>query len=442
MRNRPESNAEDAPSTRWCVLERALPWAMALVAIAVLLRSNTRWLTIVVSLLDHCPEPGCDFVHHYMPQARQLFTEPGDLVFGWVYPPLLALVLQPLRLLSDAAALDVWMNLQVVLVVVLLLQCRAALRGLGRAASWAGAFGLVALSLPVLHSVKWGQVSLAVGVGSIAALARPRCLAAPILGLLAGLKLYPILYLVLPWLRRDRRAVAAAVGWALACGLVLPLLLVGPRTTESCFRAVLDVRMEEASYLGGQALGPAIQRWFVTGRHVGLESAGTRPLVAALGDSRAVAWALYVLPAAVVAGLTVLRLRRIAAPASIGATAATASEAGAATRHAAALLLVGTGLCLPPGWHHYFAFVPWALAVVLGHARCGVAQRALVFVAWAATALPPALLADVSGVYFRASAWGCTTFAAFAAWLALATLHPGPLAGLGPACASLHGGRE
>ena len=401
---RSDSNSGAFPGRR----RRGL-WICGAIALAALLRANVHAPDLVVTRIDHCPEIGCDFVHHYLPQARQLFSERGELVFGWVYPPFLALALQVLTPLSDAAALRVWMFLQFASAAWLVVQCRGALRPTGRWTSWAAAFTLVALSLPVVHAVKWGQVSLPVAVVAVYALQHRGRLAAALLGGLAALKLYPLVYCVRPFLRREFRFIAVVLAWMAGAGILLPLVVLGPQATWRFFQAALHVRLDTVAYLGGQALWPTFVRWFVDGRHAGLEAAGSRALLVSLGglgfDSAGgvLRLALSLAPAVVVGWITLQRLRR----------------ADLEPRAAAALLLVTTGLCLPPGWHHYFAFLPFVIAIVLGDARRGTAAFALAIAAWVLAALPLLLLADVPGIYFHASAWGCTTFAALAAWLAL-----------------------
>jgi hypothetical protein len=364
-----------------------------------------------------------------LPQARQLR---GELVFGWVYPPLLALVLQPLAGLDDAAALGVWMLLQWVAAGALLFACRQALRACGRWTSWAGAVALCVPSLPLLHAIKWGQVSTFVAAGAVWALcgaawrrdgegardagggasAGARTRAGATLGVLAALKLYPAAYVVLAVLRRELRTLAWAAGTALALGIVVPLVVLGPATTWRYFAAALAVRWDIVGYLGGQALWPTLVRLLVTRRHTGLESEGNSPLLLSLGsvgtDSAAAlarTW-LLMLPALALGAVTLRALWR-------------ARHAASTRAETALLLLVAIALCLAPGWHHYFAFLPVAMAVLLGHPRCTPRRGALVAVAWLMTALPVFALARGPESYLRASQWGCTTWAALAVWWAL-----------------------
>jgi hypothetical protein len=194
--------------------------------------------------------------------------------------------------------------------------------------------------------------------------------------------------------------------------VLLPIVVLGPGVTWRYFAAALAVRWDFVGYLGGQALWPTLVRLFVTGRHAGLESEGGRALLLSLGSvgtgsPAALARAfLLTLPALALAAVTLRALWR--------------------TRHAAPtradtpmLLVVTIALCLAPGWHHYFAFLPVAMAVVLGDPRCTLRRAALVVAAWLALALPVIGLAAGPQSYFRASQWGCTTWAALALWWAL-----------------------
>lgn len=411
---------------------RGLLWTIALLALGTLVRSNVHWLQLVATRVDHCPQPGCDFVRHYLPQARQLFSHPGVVVPGWLYPPSLALLLQPFALASDEAALQMWMVLQLLLAGCLAWQCRCALRSAGRWTSWAGGIGLVVLSLPVAHAVKWGQVSLLVGVMAIWALQRRTRLAATILGGLAALKLYLVFYGAsamassidartrpsanperVPLGQRSaaisRRAFAAwLAGSALILGLILPLVLLGPRSTSAFGRRLVDaarvVRPERLAYLGGQSLDLTLRRWFVNGAHEGREFEGPTPRVLALGNTAW--WARGPFPSWLLFGPTL----------AVGLVSWHRMRTGP-PEHRVSVLLLAVGLAVQPGWHHYFVFLPFALATALASVRPAV--LALGFAGFLASALPLLLLADVPGIYFLTSAWGATTCAACATWLAL-----------------------
>jgi drug/metabolite transporter superfamily protein YnfA len=107
--------------------------------------------------------------------------------------------------------------------------------------------------------------------------------------------------------------------------------------------------------------------------------------------------------------VTAMRLRREASPA-----------------HGAALCLTGVTLVAPPGWHHYFAFLPFAQAVALGSPRSSPAPRVTAAVSWVMSAAPLALLGAFDRVYFIYSAWGGTTVAALLVWAALVATSVSP----------------
>ena len=399
---------------------RIVLWTLAAVTLAVLCMAPASWPRWIVERLDHCPELGCDFVHHYIAQARQLR---GDLVFGWVYPPLLALGLQPLTAFSDAGALRVWMLLQALAVASLALACRQLLQPCGRFTSWAGAAALVLPSLPVLHAFKWGQVSTFIAAGAVWALCSPRARsrgAGVMLGILGALKLYPLVYLAPALRRRDRKQVTIAFVTAVVLGVLLPLAILGPQTTWRYFASAFAVKWNYVGYLGGQALWPTLVRLFVTGRHAGVEPESHAPLLFSIGDvgtaslPQLLRAALLTLPALVVAGWTLRALWRDGAAAVVDESAA-----GGARTVTAMRVLVATALCLAPGWHHYFAFLPVAMAAVLAQPSCRRLDVVLVVVAWLATAMPVFGLAAGNASYFHASQWGCTTWAALLVWWAL-----------------------
>jgi hypothetical protein len=134
------------------------------------------------------------------------------------------------------------------------------------------------------------------------------------------------------------------------------------------------------------------------------------------GPTSVVRKALLLVPIVVVAGLTLRSLwrrRRHDANPRVPASRATG----------ALLMMVATALCLPPGWNHYFAFMPVALAAVLARSDCRSLDVGLVVAAWLATALPVFDLARGNAGYFLASQWSTTTWAGLCVWWALLRAH-------------------
>jgi hypothetical protein len=225
---------------------------------------------------------------------------------------------------------------------------------------------------------------------------------------LAAFKVYPLAYALAPLAERRWKTVATVAAFAVAFGMLLPLALLGSERTMGLVANLLGAapgsgdwaNRRSIAFYGGQSLGASIERWFADGGHVGLGDGPTPGLVATLPAPMATAFA--VIASLVVPAVTALRLaHRHLAPA-----------------HAAALCLVGVTLIVPPGWHHYFAFLPYAQAVALGASRSKGAGR-IATLSWLASALPLTLLGAVDHAYFVYSAWGGTTVSALLAWWAL-----------------------
>jgi Glycosyltransferase family 87 len=282
------------------------------------------------------------------------------------------------------------------------------------------AVALSVASLPVVHDVKWGQVSLLTSVLALLALSSPGRSSGPLLGALAAFKVYPAGYLLAPVVRRAWRLVLVALVVAILCGVVLPALVLGTIPSWALARIMLSSATHQdqwangfsTAYYGGQALGPSLTRWFSDGGHVDVSPAGAPPSLVALPEA-----AMDVL--GLVAALVLLVLTIVAL----------ARERPSAAR-AAALSMTTITLLAQPGWHHYFAFLPFAQAVALGDPGAPRRARVLGALSWLVAAVPLALLPLVPGIYFMYSAAGGTTIAALLAWAALWKWRSGTTAAL------------
>jgi len=366
------------------------------------LRAGVAWPKVVVTQLDHCPQLACDFALYYMPQIRLLHESPGEIVYGWVYPPLLAVLLQGLKLFSDAAAAQIWTALNLGLTAGLTWMCYRRLpRGLAGAL---GAVALVSLSLPVLHALKWGQVSLLVVTLALAGLLRGGRVGGALVGLAAAIKIYPAIFLALPLARRRLGEVGAGVASGLLLGVAAPVMALGWSAAAPFYQRVLALQDVSVAGLGGQAVSASMFRWFVDGRHIERVQrplTDDSPLLLALPGEPAFAVILVF----TVAGLAAWRLldRR------------TSRATGAA------LTLTAAGLALPPGWHHYFVFLPFAQACVIGRGRLATGLG----LASAAVAAAPILaLTERPEAYFEYSQAGGTTLAALLVFVALVCVSP------------------
>jgi len=380
------------------------PWILVAFPVLVWLRA---WRGLPA--LDHCRLIACDFQVFYA-QAGLLFEEPLVILPNWLYPPAAALLFALFLPLPYGVAAAVWSVINLVLCAVLVGLCARALRSLGRGTGWAVALALTTLSLPVVHSVKWGQISLLLCVGVIVALLVRSSLAGGLLGLLAGLKIYPLAYLLAPLARRQWRTVTMTAASAIALGALVPMALLGAGPTATFFRNTLAASLRpsagewaagySSAWWGGQGIEPLLVRWFRDGGHVGL-------------IERAPAlW--FSLPPSVVTAVSILLALGI-----LVSTYRVLVYRNADRLHASALVLVAVTLVVRPAWHHYFAFLPFAQAVVVGDASASRWAKALAVSSWAVAAIPVVLLGDAPRLYYHYSQWGGTTVAALLVWVSL-----------------------
>ncbi len=200
-----------------------------------------RWHSLrgVLAAIDRCELIFCDFHRHFHPMGRAVLAG-SDPVRGFYYPPFAALCFAAFGALPLATATWCWGAIQLASLVVLVtvpqrwITDRASRR-------WFYA-ALVATSFPIVHDLKWGQVSLplaALVVGAVALRESGRVVvAAAVIAFAASIKGYPALVLLPFVLRRDTRFVT----WSLAFGVVftagIPALVMGPSHAWHFARAV------------------------------------------------------------------------------------------------------------------------------------------------------------------------------------------------------------
>lgn len=318
-------------------------WLFIIVALFPWLMHGFDWPDIIIKHVDHCPQLGCDFTRHYFPQMEFMSQNARIFQTGWFYPPLLAILLQPLLWASKPLA--VWTGLQLLLMLGLtqLLAKRIVMRNTIQ--SGLCALVIVTTSFPVLHSVKWGQISLFIAVGLIFVFYewRERKYVGPaLLGLLGGLKIYPIYFLLLYLLEKKARLFLIALGAFIFFALVFPLLIIGPEATQQYYLRVqggiLAVKMM-ASSAGGQSVGVSAFRWFQDAVHVNSQN----PVDGALLIDSQLLYILFL----------------FGSPLLIFGLIFTAWKKNFSGERITALIIVGVHLLISPGWHHYFAFFPF-----------------------------------------------------------------------------------
>ena len=209
----------------------------------------------------------------YMGAARSMaaggspyaqFSSTTPVMSGFTYPPFAAILVQPLALLTDRQALSVWLALSLVTTVAAaIIVARVALP-----ASWprvelallaAIAFG------PVTYNYWHGQINgvifLLLAVAYWAYVDGRQTTAGVVIGLAAGIKVAPIVLLVLLVRRRWWRgsaAMLATLGATIAAGLVV----IGAGPTRTFISEVLPTLSRPMGWLYSQSITSVIGRLF------------------------------------------------------------------------------------------------------------------------------------------------------------------------------------
>ncbi|MFK7928888.1 MAG: glycosyltransferase family 87 protein [Myxococcota bacterium] len=220
---------------KWGVIAAQLA---ALLGVALLLGwVYGGWIGFSERFEPACAEPLCDWTRHYVPTAETILQDPKPL-WGYLYPPTLAILIAPWAAAPWASwAWGALLSLSIAALCVVPPHLLPNTRPRTSVMSTA----LAAMSIPLLQSLTWGQVSsllLLLGLISLVLLRRTPWLSGIFLGVAIALKLYPALWL--PWLLRRRGWVATAVAVAVAVVLlaVLPVVVMGMGATFEFYQSV------------------------------------------------------------------------------------------------------------------------------------------------------------------------------------------------------------
>jgi hypothetical protein len=312
-----------------------MPLAAAVAAVAIAL---LRWgsLDRFVATFQADPVAGwlADFDLHYIPAGRAVSggQSPDSMFF---YSPFAVLLFSGLARLPVALARWCWFAVLMASVTALGLAGFRRLRDAPTRTRVIFAVALV-LSVPVHHALRWGQISLplaALTVWSFEILVSRPSWAAMLLALATATKYYPIVFAVPGLAVGARRYAWSLAGWLLAFAVISPAVALGVSAT---------LRLYGMSY---QHLGAAAWMWTDPDAQYGplvLARLASVPLIAA-----------SVLTA--VAGLALIVV------ASLRARAGRYNVADAAC-----ITILTTPLLVAPSWPHYFVFLPWVHAQLLG----------------------------------------------------------------------------
>jgi hypothetical protein len=307
--------------------------------------------------------------HLYLAESRALISG-AAVVPHFVYPPLLALVLMPIARLPDTLADAIWWIAQAGVLVCYGRVLAGVLSAHGRL-RWPLAAALLLTSLPVLHDLKWGQISDVIVLLGALWLITPSRGSAFGLGFAAACKLFPLAFALPPLLWPQRRLVWQVAAWALALGLVLPLFVLGGTPTLQTWQHVAR-SLHELDALGSipasQDLASAIRQWFGPPGRVGVyvpARAWLFPLP--LSAEHALYWSSALLLSTI--------------------TGHAARNARGGSPSVAAILMLVVPLLSPLAWEHYYCALPLAIAVALARPDMDPRVLGLALLAWAIPAL-------------------------------------------------------
>lgn len=205
-------------------------WVLLLIVMQLIILAyyKIEWSTFnsFVLAIDRSPQFMYDFISHYYPMGQQILQNPIP-VEGYFYTTFFALLLQPLSQQPITTALAIWGIIQFLCLITL---CIFSVRLVPSLPKFGIVLyiGLCMTAFPILHNIKWGQVSIPITLCIIAAFLasiwNKKVLAGVLLGLATAIKLYPLYFIVYFILKRDFRT-------CLSFGLsVLILYFVFPTT--------------------------------------------------------------------------------------------------------------------------------------------------------------------------------------------------------------------
>ena len=192
-------------------LKRNGQWYLLLVLmlVGVFVFYWLRWHTFTdfVYAIDHNPGFMQDFVRYYYETGRQILqsSKPVD---GYFYTSFFAILLSPISTLPIPAATFIWTTIQLTCLIIF---CVVSSRILKMPPLQTVLFaGLCVTSFPILHNLRWGQVSLLITVCVMIAFfiweRNKPSLAAILLAFVSAIKFYPAIFGVHFLLKRDTRS--------------------------------------------------------------------------------------------------------------------------------------------------------------------------------------------------------------------------------------------
>lgn len=290
-----------------------------------------------VVAIDQCDVLFCDFFRHFYPMGSEIFAS-SQPVQGFFYSPFAAILLSWTAFLSTRSALVVWGLFQAA--VIGLYYIIPMINLIGKSRSYALIYSFIFItSLPLLHNLKWGQISVFIALLILAALylyeGGHQTLGAILLALAIALKYYPAIFLMYFLFRRDVRFLALCLAACLGFMLLVPSILLGPGQTVEFYR------------LTGQATRQATAGWMASDLNSQYLVAVFGRLFLSQGQATSQAWVRllgYLISGFNIALLGLVVSRRTPKPGY----------------WAWSLLFTTLPFWLTTAWPHYFVYLPAA----------------------------------------------------------------------------------
>jgi len=374
--------------------KRPSPLLLAQIAVglACVLVLRTKWHTTreFVLAIDHGDLLFADFVHHYYPTVTDGLRH-GAPAGGFFYPAGFAALLAPLALVGAGAAKVLWGVLQLACLVyagTTLVSAAVTRRPLLALVGTA----LTMTSVPILHNLKWGQVSLpilaAVGGACVQYARGRRNVPAALLAIAAGIKGYPLAFLGTYVARRDVSFVARAAAACFITLVVWPAIVMGPAhalffqrvSTNAVMGAADGVLKDFNSQYAPAVLGRYQGGWDAMA--VDVRAMGELGCMVALLAIAALVW--------VVARSSALRL------------------SGRRDLLCFVLIACSIPFWLRTSWSHYFVHLPLAqvlLAGMLAERQRGQRGRARDLLVLVVLVAPSVFLSNVVGLFASEGWW-------------------------------------
>lgn len=295
-----------------------------------------QWLREFANAIDGQRGVFTDFVWHYRPAGILIYATglPGHKFY---YSAFFALSIAPLGWIPLAEAGAVWAWIQVAAIALLVLVPGLKFLQQSRRTYYMYLV-LTLLSLPVLHNLMWGQVSVPLVVcmlGTLILYLRgARFGAAALLALATSIKFYPAILAIYFLIRREIKLLMVFAAWTLLLAAAVPAARLGidgfMRFHKASNQALEQVRDDTRIDSNSQYLPHVAMRY--------LNAEDPRQ-----GDPRAFHVLAYGLFAANVLLLcSVVRARLESEP-----------------QIAFCLLLLSTPLIVQTSWPHYFVYLPF-----------------------------------------------------------------------------------